>query len=192
MSDLVELIPEEWQTGHRVPYGQTLGVALGNVTAYSNGDAKHVVLSPNTEKGIYTGLQWQCVEFARRWLFINKGVVFGDVDTASDIWNETHFVTRVSDGRQFPLQSYLNGSTEPPQVGDLLIYVKEYLSTGHVAVVTKANPAIEVIKVAEQNLSNRRWPANHARQIALVRKNGRFWLLDPYLLGWKRMVNYSS
>jgi glutathionylspermidine amidase/synthetase len=129
------------------------------------------------------------VEFARRWLLANHGVVYGDVDTAADIWNKIQSVTRLADGKTFPLQAHLNGSTESPQVGDLLIYVKEYLNTGHVAVVTEVDRNAGIIKVAEQNFLNQQWPANYARRIALVHKDGKYWLLDAYLLGWKRVVS---
>jgi hypothetical protein len=145
--------------------------------------------SPNREQATYTGIKWQCVEFARRWLLDNEGVVYGDVDIASDIWSKIPFVTRISDGRQLPLQPHLNGASEPPQVGDLLVYAREYLNTGHVAVVTEVDLNSGVIRVAEQNFLNQKWPANYARQIEIVHKDERYWLLDPYLLGWKRVVS---
>jgi glutathionylspermidine amidase/synthetase len=182
-------LPEACQSDCVTPYGQVLGAAPGTVTAYSNCNAKCVVVSPNKENGTYTGIKWQCVEFARRWLLDNQGVVYGDVDTAADIWNKIQSVTRVADNRQFPLQPYLNGSPEPPQVGDLLIYAKEYLNTGHVAVVTEVDLKVGVIRVAEQNFLNQKWPANtYARQIDTVRRDGKYWVLDAYLLGWKRAV----
>jgi hypothetical protein len=185
-------LPESCQTECVTPYGQVLGTAPGNVPAYSNCNSRCVVFFPNKEKTIYTGIKWQCVEFARRWLLDNRGVVYGDVDTASDIWNKIPFVTRVADGRQFPLQPYLNGSSEAPQVGDLLIYAREYLNTGHVAVVIEVDLKSGIIKVAEQNFLNRQWPANYARQIDVIFKDGKYWLLDPYLLGWKRVVNLTA
>lgn len=170
------------------PYGQILGTAAGKVAAYSNCNAKCVVFAPNKENDVYTGIRWQCVEFARRWLLDNKGVVYGDVDTAADIWTKIEVVTRVSDGRQFPLQPHLNGSPEPPQVGDLLIYAKEYLNTGHVAVITAVDPKAGFIEVAEQNFLNQPWPADYSRRIVLVDKDNKYWLLDVYLLGWKHAV----
>jgi hypothetical protein len=182
-------LPAPCETDCVTPYGQVLGVAPGNVPAYSNCNAKCVVFAPHKENGTYTGIQWQCVEFARRWLLANHGVVYGDVDTAADIWKKIQFVTRLADGKTFPLRADLNGSTEPPQVGDLLIYVKEYLNTGHVAVVTEVDRKAGMIKVAEQNFLNQQWPADYARQITLLHKDGKYWLLDAYLLGWKRVVS---
>lgn len=179
-------IPEACQTNCATPYGDVLGITLDNVTAYSNCSANCVVPKPNKEKGIYTGIQWQCVEFARRWLLNHIGMVYGDVDTAADLW-KLNTVTRVADGISVPFDTYLNGNTTVPQVGDLLIYAKEYLNTGHVAVITHLDKQSGEIKIAEQNFTNTKWPADYARILTLVEKGGKYWILDAYLLGWKRV-----
>jgi glutathionylspermidine amidase/synthetase len=171
------------------PYGEVLGVAAGNVIAYSNCNAKYVRFEPHYNNGIYTGIQWQCVEFTRRWLLSQRGVVYGDVDFASDIWNKIDFVIRVADGKLFKLQSYLNGSIHPPQVGDLLIYDKAFFNTGHVAVVTCVDLEAGLVRIAEQNFFNKKWVGNYAREIKLIKKNGRYWLWDVYLLGWKHVLS---
>jgi hypothetical protein len=180
------VLPQSCSKDCATPYGQVLGTAPGQVAAYSNCNPRCVVFEPNKPGGTFTGIKWQCVEFARRWLLDNMGVVYGDVDTASDIWGKISFVIRVADGRRLPLQSFINGSSVPPATGDLLVYAKEYLGTGHVAVVTEVDLAKGRIKVAEQNFLNRPWPGNFARQIDVVSKSGGYWVLDPYLLGWKR------
>jgi CHAP domain len=180
-------LPQSCSQSCITPYGQVLGTAPGQVTAYSNCNPRCVVFEPNKPGGTFTGIKWQCVEFARRWLLDNMGVVYGDVDTASDIWSKIRFVTRVADGTHLPLQSFVNGSSVPPAAGDLLVYAKEYLGTGHVAVVTEVDLVNGRIKVAEQNFLNRPWPGNFARQIDVVRSGG-YWVLDPYLLGWKRVT----
>jgi hypothetical protein len=169
------------------PFGEWLGVAPGKVPAYSNCNADCVVFSPNKLNGTFTGLKWQCVEFARRWLLVEQGAVFGDVETASDLWGKVQSVIRISDGTRIPLDSYLNGASEPPQVGDLLIYAKEYLDTGHVAVVTKVEAENGLLELGEQNFLNQQWPGNYARQVGLAQRGGRYWVLDAYVLGWKRM-----
>jgi hypothetical protein len=82
---------------------------------------------------------------------------------------------------------HLNGSFRAPQVGDLLIYTKEYLNTGHVAVVIDVDLDAGVVEVAEQNFLNQKWPEDYARRIDFVHMDNRHWILDQYLLGWKRM-----
>ena len=171
----------------KTPYGEVLGRSPSNVEAYSNCSSACVVFIPNTVDRTYTGIKWQCVEYARRWLLINRGAVFGDVDIAADMWNKIDHLTRVSDQITIPLVAHLNGSEQPPQVGDLLIYAKTFNDTGHVAVVTAVEPEQNLIKVGEQNFNNQRWPGSYARQIEYIKKNGGYWMLDPYLLGWKHV-----
>lgn len=166
------------------PYGKVLGIAPGQVTAYSNCNAQCIVKVPHQVNTIFTGIEWQCVEFARRWLLKNKGVVYGDVNIAADIW-QLNTVTRIADNQSLTLQTYPNGASRLPKIGDLLIYAQAYLGTGHVAVVTEVDLKQGHIKVAEQNFTNEIWPGDYARQIAFIHKDNRYWLLDSYLLGWK-------
>ena len=167
------------------PYGEVLGMTPEGTKAYSNCKADCVVFDPNQEKGTYSGIKWQCVEFARRWLIRNRGLTFGDVDIAADIWNIDTY-TRLADGGELRVSNQVNGATLLPQKGDLLIYAKEYLGTGHAAVVVEVDKASGVLKVGEQNYENKKWPANYARTIPFIERNGHYWLLDAYLLGWKR------
>jgi len=43
-----------------------------------------------------------------------------------------------------------------------------------------------VIHVAEQNYSNHPWPGDYSGEIPLLEVDGKWWLLEPYLSGWKR------
>lgn len=181
-------LPDNCATQCKTPYGEVLGVGPGNVPAYSNCSAGCVVFSPNKSEGTYTGIKWQCVEFARRWLLVNQGVVYGDVDIAADIWGLTS-VTRIKDKAELKLSSYPNGSEKPPEVGDLLIYTKEYLKTGHVAVIAKVDTKSHQVQVVEQNFTNIKWTGSYARAIPYVVHDNKFWLLDSYLLGWKRVTS---
>jgi len=183
-------LPAACTTHCDTPYGEVLGVGSGNVPAYSNCNSACVVFSPNKKEGTYTGIKWQCVEYARRWLLVNKGVVYGDVDIAADIW-ALDFVTRIKDQTKLKMSTYPNGSESPPEVGDLLIYAKAYLKTGHVAVISKIDPKSHTIQVTEQNYNNTKWADGYARSIPFVERDNKFWLLDSYLLGWKRVTNQS-
>jgi len=181
-------LPEACTTQCVTPYGDVLGTGLGNVPAYSNCNASCVVFSPNNHEGTYTGIKWQCVEYARRWLLINKGVVYGDVDVAADIWALDR-VNRVKDKVEFKLKSFPNGDSGLPQVGDLIIYAKAYLKTGHVAVISKVDTKSHTVDVIEENYLNAKWPGDHARSIPYVENDKKYWLLDAYVLGWKRVTD---
>jgi len=167
-------------------YGEVLGVAAPGVPAYSNCSSACVSFEPHLLDGRFLGMKWQCVEYARRWLFTAKGAVFGDVDVAADGWRRVDALTRVADGSRIPLTAHPNGSPTPPRAGDLLVYGDEYLGTGHLAVVLRVDPEAGTVEVAEQNYDNRAWPAEHARRLDLIERSGRFWVLDSYLIGWKR------
>jgi glutathionylspermidine amidase/synthetase len=181
-------LPAACTTQCKAPYGEVLGVGSGNVPAYSNCNAGCVVFSPNKKEGTYTGIKWQCVEYARRWLLVNKGVVYGDVDIAADIW-ALDVVTRIKDKTELKMSTYPNGNDKPPEAGDLLIYAKEYLKTGHVAVISNIDSKSHTIQVIEQNYNNTKWANGYARSIPFVEHENKFWLLDTYLLGWKRVTN---
>jgi hypothetical protein len=181
-------LPEKCVKNCITPYGKVLGVASGAVEAYSNCQAKCVIFDPHHYQSTYTGIKWQCVEFARRWLLAHHGMVYGDVDIASDIWTKIGFLTRVADGKKVKLQAHVNGSSTVPEIGDLLIYAQALEGTGHVAIVTGVDLKTGEIQVGEQNFSNQPWPANYARKISMLKKGDQFWLLDGYVLGWKRAV----
>lgn len=170
------------------PYGSSLGHTPGGVTAFSNCSSECVSRQPHETAGTYLGMKWQCVEFARRWLFEQRGLVFGDVDVAADLWNDIDYLTRVRDRARLPVQNIVNGAASPPRVGDLLIYDRAFRNTGHVAVVVRADDGRGSVQVAEQNYDNGPWLADHARSIPVVAHEKRYWLLDAYLLGWKRLV----
>lgn len=179
-------LPQACRSDCVTPYGALLGVA-GGVRAYSNCSARCVDRMPHKVNGVYTGIKWQCVEFARRWLLKHDGAVYGDVDVAADIWKIDH-LNRVGSKGRIALATYPNGSRRAPSVGDLLIYARAYLGTGHVAVITGVDLHGDTLEVAEENYLNRKWPGRYARKIDLLKKGGRYWVLDPYVLGWKHPV----
>ncbi len=181
-------LPATCQTNCTVPFGDVLGIGTGDVPAYSNCNSDCVFFSPNKKQGTYTGIKWQCVEYARRWLFQNKGVVYGDVDVAADIW-AINYVTRIKDDKKIDMTTYPNGSQQAPQVGDLIVYAKAYLKTGHIAVISDIDEKSHQIKVIEQNYKNTKWPAtDYAREIPYIKQDGKYWVLDAYVLGWKRVA----
>jgi glutathionylspermidine amidase/synthetase len=185
-------IPIACRTDCISPYGRVLGVSTGGVEAYSNCQSRCVIFEPNKWKGTYTGIKWQCVEYARRWLLVHKGAVYGDVDIAADIWDKIDHLTHVATNTRIPLEPHLNGSNQPPQIGDLLVYARAFYDTGHVAVVTDVDYENSVIEVGEQNYNNEPWPEDYARTIEFIKKDNNYWLLDGYLIGWKHVKNQDA
>ena len=129
---------------------------FNGVCAYSNQNNKHVSHELNYFNGNFTGMKWQCVEYARRYIQTVYGVTFSEVDSAYQIPHATF--TRLSDNKvilpwiyranhNIELFEFLNNS--------LIIWSKDYEPNaphGHVAIIVYANK--DGIHVAEQNYDN--------------------------------------
>ena len=178
-------------------FGTLLGIAPGGVPAYSSDyDSADDRDLPDRHAyrsyydGIYMGHKWQCVEFARRWLYVNKGYIFDDVAMAFDIF-ELHCARVPRDNSRVPLKSFRNGSKRHPEAGSLLIWDEggEFEVTGHVAIITEVSP--HGVKLVEQNVDHVRWGEgrDYSRKIkAVVTPDGEYWLECSYgdatILGW--------
>lgn len=178
-------------------FGTVLGIAPGNVEVYSSdystADDKELPTRQSYRSyidDVYMGYKWQCVEFARRWLYLNFGYVFDDVAMAYDIFR-LRAVRVVREDRILPLQSFRNGSIRHPEYGCLLIWNEggDFETTGHVAIVTEVTT--DYVRIVEQNYRHRPWPTgqNYSRQIdAEVSADGRYQLKCPAggraILGW--------
>ncbi|MBU2648231.1 bifunctional glutathionylspermidine amidase/synthase [bacterium] len=178
-------------------FGSLIGVAPGNVNIYSS-DYESVDDHEMPDRssfrslldGMVMGYKWQCVEFARRWLYLNKGYIFEDVPMAYDIFRLRR-VHVIADGTELPLYSFKNGSRRFPEPGCLLIWDEggEFERTGHVAIVTEVSH--RSIRLVEQNFDNLTWQDGQAfsREIkAKVTEDGEYWIQCPFddavLLGW--------
>jgi glutathionylspermidine amidase/synthetase len=173
-------------------FGQVIGQA-GKTKAYSNchdacvSDEWHQVSVKNHKQKVPTGLKWQCVEYARRWLVENRSLSFAEVKFAYQIWDLKEAVEIATDQKR-AFQHFENKKTTRfPQVGDLLIYDASFTETGHVAVVIGIDK--DTILVGEQNYFNRPWEGKQYARRLLVEKSktGKFWVLDVGLIGWMRV-----
>ena len=122
-------------------FGDKIG-SFNGVDAYSNQRNQTNSLDSNYYNGIYTGQKWQCVEFARRYLIINEGITFSDVDSAFEI-PKAQFKT---------LNGVLVKMSNDLKQGSLIVWSKcneRGLTDGHVAVVSFITPF--GVTVVEQN-----------------------------------------
>ncbi|RNE99206.1 D-alanyl-glycyl endopeptidase-like protein [Trypanosoma conorhini] len=185
-------LSEGCSIGCDTTFGTILGVANG-VFGFSNCNATtcisniwhpmHALMGPagiSSSSGIgpgnMSGIEWQCVEFARRYWMLRGTPVpasFEKVAGAADIWSLTS--VQLLDGSTTPLLKYANNVSaraggSAPRVGDLLIYPRQEggFPFGHVAVVVAVKS--ESLLVAEQNWDNKVWPAphhNYSREIPM-------------------------
>ena len=162
---------------------------------------------PPGDKGttmVYTGMQWQCVEYARRFLLIKYGLVFDDVGGASDIWKFTSVHPFGDYDRRIHLARHVNyDADDVPKPGSMVVWpVQVGMPYGHVAVVVGLgnidfNAAlldemrsqllvagltlIREVRIAEQNFHSVPWKeGNYARDLILVQDQaGYYGLVDP-------------
>ena len=110
------------------PFGSLLGYAPGGIAIYSSdyhtADEKEYPDDAAFRSYLgreYMGYKWQCVEFARRYLYLNHGMVFTDVGMAYEIFS-LRFLRQVVNDALLPLQAFANGCKRKPEAGALLIW----------------------------------------------------------------------
>ena len=130
-------------------------------------------------KRVQTGLKWQCVELARRYFLVTKGITFPSIPNAYDIFDLAHMI-HFSSGKKVAIHKHHNGSIVKPTVGSLLLWGKEYdqNETGHVAVIIGIYP--HSIQIMEQNnsTSHRTIPTYYND------KTNQFYIVEKHILGW--------
>lgn len=210
-----KFIPDVCKTNCSSNYNTIIGISY-KVKAFSNcnNDCENFVeeayiskLAFNTNDDIYTGVKWQCVEYSRRWLIVNKQVTYGSIESAFEIF-EMPKVHSIYDSKiEYHFLSFQNDNTNVhPNLGDLLIYKKDADSPhGHVCIVVNIDLEHGYVDVVEQNYYNSQWEneSEYSRRITLVKKeNGNYLLLnksfiinekidfnedDNSIIGWKRI-----
>ncbi|HRW30184.1 MAG: bifunctional glutathionylspermidine amidase/synthase [Alphaproteobacteria bacterium] len=179
------------------PFGAVLGYGKGDVPVFSSDyDTVNKEEMPDRRSfksyvdGVFMGYKWQCVELARRWMYINHGYVFDDISMAYDIFNLRE-VKKISDGTTLPLYSFRNGSKRLPEPGALMIWNEggEFEITGHVAVVTEVTA--NAIRIIEQNVDHVRWTdeTSWSRELPMrIDADGRVFVSCTFdegsILGW--------
>ena len=178
------------------PFGALLGYAPGGVAIYSSDynkvnrrDYPDDASYRNFIGHDYMGYKWQCVEFARRFLYINYGVVFTDVGNAYEIFS-LRFLRQITNDAILPLQAFPNGGKRTPEAGALLVWQKsgEFKRTGHVAIITEVFNT--KVRIAEQNVIHTRLPAGRqwTRELPMLIRNDTCHIQDTFddteILGW--------
>ena len=191
------------------PFGTYLG-STNNVDAYSSynyynpKDINYVnMIVPEKQsfstnlKQIFTGIKWQCVEYARRYLILTHNITFQEIDNAYDIFALDHFnsiidnslipIRKINNNSNIsnsliPIRKISNNNNISFHVGSLLIWSKSFNKylTGHVAVITEINIPENYITISEQNFDN----VNFKRNLKVTVTNGKIFIHDKNILGW--------
>ena len=179
-----------------IEFGNIVG-HLEDVPAYSNcnnsfeSGFNNFISYKNTK--IFSGMQWQCVEYARRHLITKLGVTFNSVDGAEDVF-ALKTVESTETGKKYKFKTYKNNSNcriknNMPKVNDVIIWSRNKSDTpyGHIAVILKIEG--DQIFIGEQNWSNDAWiNPSYSRILTLKKHNNRCTIVDGNytILGWKR------
>ena len=108
-------------------------------------------------------MQWQCVEYARRYLITKLGVTFDSVDGAEDVF-ALKTVESIDTGKKYKFKTFKNNKNSNcriknniPKVNDVIIWARNKSDTpyGHIAVILKIEG--DQIYIGEQNWSNDAW-----------------------------------
>lgn len=186
-------------------FGTNIGHSKDNVPAYSNcnnsfeSGFNNVIRYKN--KNVFSGMQWQCVEYVRRYLINKLGVTFESVDGAEDVF-ALKTVKSVETGKKYKFKTFKNNKSSScriknnmPKVNDVIIWARNNTDTpyGHIAVILKVKG--NQIFIGEQNWSNDTWenPLSYSRVLTFVKhseNNNRCLIIDDNykILGWKRAM----
>jgi glutathionylspermidine amidase/synthetase len=201
-----EKIPENCKAKCASTYGLEIGI-FGGVRAYSNCcefcanfDDSGIQWPKNLTgfaRDVYVGIRWQCVEYARRYLVINKNVSFESIDNAYQIFNLTTVNDLTTTDGTKPFLSFENGNVNPPEVGDLIIYPQlKSVPTGHVAVVSKVDLKQGYVAIAEQNYYNKVWESQtlYSRRVKLIKCDGKYVLTEiPFgIVNFKTIFSFQK
>jgi hypothetical protein len=127
------------------PWGTALG-SFNGVENYSNGNGTYNSGVYNYIGGNYIGLEWQCVEYVRRYYYTYYGMDLYSLGGGMDAWQF------FGNAANMNLTAYANGGTTAPQIGDILCFNQTGSGLGHVAIIRAIGSS--TVTVIQQNVKN--------------------------------------
>jgi hypothetical protein len=154
--------------------------SFNGVKVYYNGAFDKTYGRNITRSGYNLGLKYQCVEFVKRYYFekfnhkmpntYGHAVQFFDQTADSEIaYNKAR-----------DLFQYRNGSTEMPQVEDIVVFKTEGINIyGHIGILSKVtNDSVEMM---QQNYGTKSRITYDLKKVF-----GRYYIDDKEVIGWLR------
>lgn len=171
--------------GEKIAVHSPQGTCPGGVVAYSNGDDMSFTHEENLYDHLFIGWKWQCVEFARRWLLLRKGLLLPEVDFAAHLIYLTYAVDPQT-GEQVPMRAVFNHGMEKPVEDALIIYGERIDNfVGHVGVIVEVGD--NYVRIADQNRYFHKWDAHYSMEFPLVHHPDGSWeIVDDHAhcVGW--------
>ncbi|MBW3520393.1 CHAP domain-containing protein [Flavobacterium sp. NKUCC04_CG] len=161
--------------------------SLKGVRVYYNGGVNHVGKRNLTVDNYNLGLEYQCVEFVKRYYFERFQHRMPDsYGNAKDFFDQ-----QLADGevnKKRALLQFKNPSVLPPETDDLLVYSPTIWNRfGHVAIV--AAVYTDSIEIIQQNPG----PNAATRERYALRKFEGKWQIDnSRIYGWLRVIDENN
>lgn len=155
--------------------------SLNGVYVYYNGGVNNVTGRNTTADGYNLGLNYQCVEFVKRYYYEHlKHRMPDSYGHAKDFFDSS-----IKDGQKSKkrdLTQYTNSSNTKPKVDDLLIFDGTTLNKfGHVAIISSVTET--EIEIIQQNPG----PFSKSRATFTIdKKDGKWEIKNKRILGWLR------
>lgn len=155
--------------------------SLNHVIVYYNGRVGNVTERNTTADGYNLGLNYQCVEFVKRYYYKHlHHKMPNSYGNAKDFFNRK--LTDVTFNKERGLMQYTNTSGSKPKVNDLIVFdASVWNSYGHVAIIARVTEtAVEII---QQNPG----PFGNSRETYALDYSGGKWTIEnARVLGWLR------
>jgi surface antigen len=155
--------------------------SFNGVSVRYNGSVGNVTGRNTTKNGYNLGLEYQCVEFVKRYYYehLNHRMP-NSYGNAKDFYDVNLVDGQKNKARN--LLQYSNPSRLKPQVDDLIIFDGSIFNAyGHVAIISKVKTG--TIEIIQQNPG----PFGTSREtIPIAYKNGKWKVKNKRVLGWLR------
>lgn len=150
--------------------------SLNGVYVYYNGATSTVVGRNTTSDGYNLGLEYQCVEFVKRYYYEHLDHKMpNSYGHAKDFFDKNLADGQYNADRN--LKQYSNPSERKPKVNDLVVFDKNiFNSFGHIGLVSKVEE--NKLEIIQQNKSSSRV------EYGLENSAGKWRIKNSRILGW--------
>jgi len=153
--------------------------SFNNIEVYYNGDVNNVFGRNTTWDGYNLGLNYQCVEYVKRFYYYNY-----DHKMPDSYGHAKDFFDASLDDRQYnptrDLYQFSNGSEYKPVPGDIMVFGPTSTNPfGHCGIVTLSSG--QTCEIIQQNVGQKT-----REQLKILESHNRYYVLDGEVLGWLR------
>jgi hypothetical protein len=166
-------------TNHDPEIGSVLDTYNG-VQVYYNGYFTNTNGRNTTDEGYNLGLNWQCVEFVKRYYFLRYGHEMPDsYGHAKEFFDESLGDQEMNESRN--MLQFRNTRRHRPEVDDLIIYgASSGNPFGHMGIISKIEDG--KITMVQQNMGTK---TRH--ELILAEYEGIYTIADFNIKGWLRI-----